>query len=98
MNLDEIQAELLALQRQKRDIDSAMGYLMQLVKTHPQPVVTDHAVLRYLERYGNVDVDAIRRNIVGDRLRLIATVGTGEIKTPCGMRLVIKEGRVVTIC
>lgn len=65
-----------------------------------RPVVSDHAVLRYLERTGCVDIEAIRRRIAGMVSRGLvagATIGAGEfvIVVP-GARFVVVDGRVVT--
>lgn len=65
-----------------------------------RPVVTDHAVLRYLERTGCVDIKAVRRHIATMVLRGLvagAKIGAGEfaIVVP-GARFVVVDGRVVT--
>lgn len=57
------------------------------------PVVTDHAVLRYLERARGVDVEAARAEIAAKVARGVAA-GAAFV-THDGLRFVIRSGRVV---
>ena len=63
-------------------------------------VITDHAVLRYLERTGLVDIEAVRQKIatmVARGLVAGASLGPGEFHVVVGgSRFVIEDGRVVT--
>jgi hypothetical protein len=60
--------------------------------------VSDHAVVRYLERVMGVDVAGLRREILGEgRDRLVAQLGTCALPVRGGARLVAKDGVVVTI-
>lgn len=64
----------------------------------PLPV-TDHAVLRYMERVMGVDVDGIRRQIGREAAEAAALIPLGD---PCaivvtGMRMVIEDRRIVTV-
>lgn len=62
--------------------------------------VTDHAVVRYLERFMGVDVEKLRGQITTpDVLRTVALMGEGQARVPIGehCRAVISNGRVVTI-
>lgn len=67
----------------------------------PKPMlVTDHAVLRYLERIVGVDVAAqVRAEILGQgRDRLIRGIGKGKLAMHShGAVLEIVDGRVVTV-
>jgi hypothetical protein len=46
---------------------------------NPRPVnVTDHAIVRYLERSGRIDVEALRREIV-ERVQHAADLGAGAL-------------------
>ncbi|WP_425087013.1 hypothetical protein [Stappia sp.] len=59
------------------------------------PRVSDHAVLRYIERIYGLDVDAVRRHIA-DEVASAAAAGaiTARIR---GASYVIRDGVVVTI-
>lgn len=65
----------------------------------PPPVVSDHAVLRYLERVSGVDVEAIR-HAIGVQVALGAALGASGVSVD-GLTYVIQHtlGRptVVTV-
>lgn len=61
----------------------------------PFPSVPDHAVLRYLERKHNVDIEAIRRHI-----RELVTRGVeknGDAVVVDGVKFVLRGNVVVTV-
>lgn len=61
-----------------------------------KPIVTDHAVLRYLERKGLINVPKVRKKIMSKPLKNSIRQGaSGYIKD--GLKYVIQDGRVVTI-
>lgn len=57
--------------------------------------VTDHAVLRYLQRVHGVDVELVRETIAAAVAH--ALPGTASVHA-AGLRFVIRDGRVVTVC
>lgn len=60
--------------------------------------ITDHAVLRYLERVKGVDIAAIRREMTSAALEAVSTLGgTADVRMPCGARLRVINGAVVTV-
>jgi len=61
--------------------------------------VTDHAVLRYLERVGGYDIDDIRAQMITEDLKLQAKFcPTGKIPVGDGKHMyVIQGGRVVSV-
>ena len=67
---------------------------------HENPVVTDHAIVRWLERVCGVDVRGqIEADILGGgRDELIARIGNGRIRVE-GTRntLVVRDGFVVSV-
>jgi hypothetical protein len=63
-------------------------------------LVTDHAVLRWLERVTGIDVASqVRAEILADgRAALIQRIGFGKVRMHDGrVVLQIREGRVVTV-
>lgn len=63
--------------------------------------ITDHALVRYLERVEGVDVESIRRYLLTENVRVAASMtdATGARSTvvhPDGFRLVLQGGKVVT--
>lgn len=65
----------------------------------PQPaLVTDHALVRYMERVMQIDVEKLRSTLLDDgRAELIRTIGTGHLHTPEGATLVVLDGKVVSV-
>lgn len=61
----------------------------------PEHVVTDHAVIRYLERVYGVDIQAVRRRIAATT-HVARTFGAGGCQAD-GVRYVIQDGTVITI-
>ncbi len=61
-------------------------------------VITDHAVVRYLERVIGVDVDALKREIVNEETaKIINRLKTLKISTPTQAKLVVVDKTVVTV-
>lgn len=64
-----------------------------------QPIVTEHAILRWLERVEGMDIEAVKtRMLTPQVLEYIANLGTGAF--PIGrdnIRLRVKNGTVVTV-
>lgn len=63
--------------------------------------ITDHALVRYLERVEGLDMESIRRYLLTDNVRVAASLtdSTGARSTvvhPDGFRLVLQGGKVVT--
>jgi len=64
----------------------------------PPPLVTDHALVRYMERVMQIDVERLRRDLLGDgRDELIRIIGTGHLHTPEGATLVVVDSKVVSV-
>lgn len=61
----------------------------------PRPHVTDHAVLRFLERVHGVDVEAARRHIAGRCTNGNSKGAVGVLAD--GVRYVIRNSCVVTV-
>ncbi len=64
----------------------------------PKVRVSDHAVVRYLERIVGIDVDDIRKRIVEGRERVIVQMPKGDLVIPeRRMKLSVVNGVVVTV-
>lgn len=62
------------------------------------PDITDHAVLRFLERVKGINIQAIRSEMRSAALDAISSIGgTATIKMPCGARMRVVNGTVVTV-
>lgn len=63
-----------------------------------EPMVTEHALLRYCERVLKIDMDAIKATILSETtLKQSQTLGNGKYPVVDGHRAVIKDSCVVTI-
>lgn len=62
----------------------------------PEVKITDHAVVRYIERVMGVDIDKLKEEILPTNLRVMALKEDCKI-TLDGYRLVIKDNAVVTV-
>lgn len=61
-------------------------------------VVTEHAMLRYLERVKGIDLAAIQKEIVSDQIRMQVQVLGGSGQYPNnGFAVVMKNYKVVTV-
>lgn len=83
--LEENTAKLALLQKQ---VDTE--------KRDPLDMVTAHAIVRYLERTCELDVNSLKRQIVGGHEATIRNFVTCKIETINGT-LVVKDGYIVTI-
>jgi hypothetical protein len=63
----------------------------------PAIVVTDHAVIRYMERAMGIDVDAVRAKILSDCGSRAAALPNANLAIPGGLYAVVRDGAVVTI-
>lgn len=67
----------------------------------PVPIcyeITDHAIVRYLERVKGVDIQAVCAEILADGRRdVIKKLRNCRIKVANRMRLIVRLGTVVTV-
>lgn len=61
------------------------------------PHITDHAILRYLERSYGLNVDAIRAEMATPVVELASGFGCGTVVGRNGCRLIIRDGIVATV-
>lgn len=67
-------------------------------KPQQPPLVTDHALVRYMERVMQIDVERLRGELIGDgRAALIRSMGTGHLHLPEGATMVVLDGKVVSV-
>lgn len=104
----QLDVEVSGLQTQfdttKSDLDRKRGRLKAMkqklheaLKQNDTPVVSEHAMLRYLERVKGIDLDAIRKEIMDEHTEtLVKFTTSGRIKKDSHV-LVIKNNVVITI-
>lgn len=59
-------------------------------------IVTEHALIRYLERIYKIDIDGVKKEMIGGSEQAIRFAGDGEIKKP-SFTLVVKNKTIVTV-
>lgn len=60
--------------------------------------VSDHALVRYLERVIGIDVEALRQQLLGNgRKDLIHTMRNGRLHLAGNVTLIIRDCRVVSV-
>ena len=69
--------------------------IKELTKTKPQ--LSEHAILRYLERKKGIDINEIKSKIMDDKVvKQIKTIGSGKIRVD-DFILVVRNNVVVTV-
>lgn len=64
----------------------------------PVAMVSDHALLRYLERVKGVDIDALRAEILGEgRQEMIQKMMSCKLPIGGGAKLIVQQRVVVTV-
>jgi len=81
----------------KRQADEVEARIKAAESHGNEPVVSEHALLRYFERVLGFDLEAIRSQLVTDDIAaVINQTGSGKIPAK-GCRLVFKDRVVVTL-
>ena len=71
---------------------------MKKVKTGNKIIVSEHAILRYLERTMELDLKAVEKEILTDEtLKQYRTLGNGKYPVSNGCKAVIKDNVVITV-
>ncbi len=77
--------EINQLIRNVKDIEGQIELLKVNKVNKNSIIITEHAILRYLERVEGVDIERVKKDILDDKvLRQIKTLGTGYY--PCTKR------------
>lgn len=94
--MKELQADLTAMSIARAKLTTARLAIEEQIRDHQKPpVVTDHAVLRYLQRHQGIDVEAIRRQLLSPTVITAMDFGASRVKTSEG-NLRIVNRTVVT--
>ncbi|MCG7588281.1 hypothetical protein [Photobacterium sp. OFAV2-7] len=76
--------------------------IAEIDRLQNEPVVSEHAMLRYLERIKGLDLEALENEILNEPTReLINSYGVGHAKLPHrgipGCRLIVNDKTIVTV-
>ena len=99
--IDALEQGIQAQREELRSYQTRRRTLERRIKAalEANPRVTDHAVVRYLERELGVDTDAIRAEILTEKVAdTIVWMGSGSGKIRRGQsNLIIKDGAVISV-
>ena len=77
---------------------AVLNQIDQILRRNQNPVVTEHAILRYLERANGVDREEIVAAILSPKtIEQIRTLGSGKYPIGNGLKAVVKGNTVVSI-
>lgn len=97
--LSSVNESIQTAKKQHENISKEISNIknqIELIK-NASPVVSEHAILRYLERIKGIDLKAVTEEILsGNRADMISTMGSGTMKTS-DYDIVFKNRCVVTI-
>lgn len=80
----------------REELATVQKRLKGLVEKAREPFVTEHALLRYLERVKGVDLDELEREILTpERTAMIKNVPNCDINVH-GIKFIVRDGAVIT--
>ena len=95
--MEEKQKLTTTLKQKKVSLESVSERLGTLL-SRSEPKLSEHAILRYLERVKGIDLDAITQEILTEeRKEAIRNFGTVKLPLEKGAKLVVREGTIVTV-
>ena len=98
--ISQHQREMTALQGEVAQMEATRRSLLAEVERRSRPAedvhITDHALLRYVERVFGIDVDAVRREILTDGVAKCIELGASTI-TVKGIQFRVKDRSIVTV-
>lgn len=93
---DERSAAMSKYDKAVNQIKQIESDIEQLTKT--DPIVTEHAIIRYMERVRNYDFEVISAEILTEALRAqIMSFGNGKYPIGNGFKAVVKDNSIVSI-
>lgn len=102
----KVKAEMTTLKSDLHDINNRLSNRKQTLQNIEaqisaisiEPTVSEHAVLRYLERKYDFDIEDIKNQILSDALKgLITKLGSGKYPLGDGRTVVVKNKCVVSV-
>ena len=100
VELQEEKSVISAMQKACNEKRQKIKTLNAQIKaiSEKEPVLTEHAILRYLERKYSINLDEIRQEILTeDTKSLINTLQSAKIPIGDGLRAVVKNKTIITI-
>lgn len=106
---DKLTVEVEHLLKQKKELDQNYcdkkkkleeihKEIKKLRTTSPEPIVSEHALLRYLERVKGIDMLAIKQEILTEKVvAAINQFGSCKIGNGSGLKYVVKDRTIISI-
>ena len=89
----DLQKGLAALRKRRDSIEKEISRLKAKA-----PVVSEHALLRYIERSMGVNLEEIKNLILSrDVTAMISSLGNGTYPIPGGLKAVVRENTIISI-
>lgn len=100
--IEDVDKTMSQLKREKADLANQLNQARQEIKrlTDRGLILSEHAILRYLERAHEINMDRVRDAILTDELKAMVGSMGGEGKFPInapGFRAVVKNNVITTI-
>jgi len=84
--------------RIKQKLDALNKQIEELKVRSSDLIITEHAVLRFLERTDAVNIEQIKIDIVSDSTKTaVKALGDGQYPIGEGLHIVVKNNTVVTV-
>ena len=91
----EISKEIGIKESSLRSIDQQLD---RIRNASGSVVVTEHAILRYLERVEGIDIEAVKNRMVSESAqRQIKNLGSGVFPVGSSHKLRVRKGHIVTV-
>jgi len=90
---------MISAQREHKEVSDRIAVLnSRLSEAMKEPVVTEHALLRYVERVYGINLEEIKASILTPTtVKAIKTLGSGKYPLTSGGKAVVKGMSVVSI-
>ncbi len=106
VRLAKLEASLHRLEQERRDLARVYGNTLEYIqnirgeiaKMKVVPVVSEHALLRYLERKFRLDLEKVRKDIMPDEIiPIIERLYSGKIPVDDSHVIVVKDMVIVSV-
>lgn len=97
-----LQAELISIKSDKQSIVDKLKHVESKIEdiknAQLEIVVSDHAIIRYLERVENLDIEAIKKKIATDKVsELINKLGNGVFPVNDVFKITVNKKVITTV-
>lgn len=95
---DEVKEKQKQFSHLKSRIDELKNRISSAQDKNSMPIISEHAMLRLLERVYGFDLDELKKKVLTDSVVSIIKFGkSGEVPLPVGGRAVYKNNVIVSI-